>query len=87
MMTWPKVYGNRFCLMSVSDKLQESNTRGQLSLTESSMRDAQSSAPGLWGIVIMSNSLFKKVKCAFFLEQYVPEGHLWMTYLLILNLK
>lgn len=41
-----RVSGNKFCLMSVADALQEADTRGQLSLTDSSRLDTQLSAPG-----------------------------------------
>lgn len=66
--------GNADCLMSVSGALQEPNTRGQLSLTESSPLDAQLFTPGLCGLVIMSNCPFKNVKCTFFVGRIWASG-------------
>lgn len=69
--------------MSVSDALQEQNTRGQLGLTQSSMFHTRLSAPRLCGHVMMSNRPFTIVKRAFLLKQ--PGGHIGMTYFLMQN--
>lgn len=48
----------------MSDALQKPNTRGQLSLTESIMLATQC-APGLCGLVMMTECLFKMVTYIF----------------------
>ncbi len=71
--------------MRPSDALLELNTRGQLSVTEFTMVDTQLSPLALCAHVMMSNSPFKIMKCTVLLKE--SGGHIWMSYLLMVNLR